>query len=479
MNEIDITKLPKELADGRNVIECNFVFALYKDPSLINEYKNVVNGEDIISADGMFYMGLLNNMINAGYETIDHMSVYSYLEGVPKIKKGFERRGGWSTVQEISNLIALDNMDKYYDDLCKSNLLIRLHEHNFPVIDEMEKFHEMSAEQVYDYYEYRLADISIGQIEKLRPVNLSDDYDEWINEWDKGGEVGYQIGSNMLNHLTLGVHKSNFMLHCAGIGFGKTTSAIAWYILPAVEAGENVVVIANEQNESSWRQMILSTVLFNKLDKMVKEFNRQKMLKGHYSSSQKADMQSAAEWLKAQKGRITFIETQDYSVGNMKKIVARYAKRGIGLFIIDTMKSMNDASERAWGEFSEVAKALFLQAKHDNVAIIATAQLSPEAMGKKYLDLTCVGRAKAIAETANTVVMFRPIGEKEKSKIKPYHWEDKVKVEDSLDPTKEYIMVFVPKNRYGATYPQIIMERNMNFNSYKDIGWYNEDYDAR
>lgn len=479
MTEIDIDKLPKELSEGRNIIECNFVFALYKDPSLIREYKNIVNGEDIISADGIFYMGLLTNMVNAGYETIDHMSVYSYLEGVPKIKKGFEKRGGWSTIQEISDLVSLNNMEKYYDDLCKSNLLIRLHQQNFPIIEELDKFHEMTAEQVYDYFEYKLADISIGQIEKLHPVNLSDNYQDWIEEWDKGGEVGYQIGSNMLNHLTLGVHKANFMLHCAGIGMGKTTSAISWYILPAIETGEDVVVIANEQGESSWRQMILSTVLFNKLDKPIKEFNRQKMLKGHYTDSQKEDMSNAAKWLANQKGRITFIETQDYSVVNMKKIVARYSKRGVGLFIIDTMKSMNDASERAWGEFSEVAKALFLQSKHDNVAIIATAQLSPEAMAKKYLDLTCVGRAKAIAETANTVVMFRPIGEKEKSKIRYYYWENKTKVEKALDADKDYIMVFVPKNRYGATYPQIIMERNMNFNSYKDIGWYNQDYDAR
>lgn len=480
-NDIDLADIPKQLRSNRDVIECNFVMSLYKDPSLMTEYKNIVNGEDVITMDGMFYMALIQNMINSGYTAIDNMSVYSYLETNPKMKKLYDKRGGWNEIQDIMDRIDIRNVSKYYDELIKNNLLIRLYNVGFPVIDEFDKLNEMSAEEVYDYFEYKLADISIGKIEKLHPVNLSAGYDDWISEWNKGGEVGYPINSKMMQYLTLGVHRANFMLHCAGIGIGKTTSAIAWYILPAIENGEHVVVIVNEQTESAWRQMVLATVLFNKLNHRIKGFDRQKMLKGHYTDEQIAGMKAAAQWLEEQSGQITFIETQDYGVANIKKIVTRFSKRGVGLFVVDTLKSMNDASERAWGELSEVAKALFLQAKHDNVAIIATAQLSPEALSRKYLDLTCVGRARAIAETANTVVMFRPITEKEKAKIKAYKWdkvgEKKIKQEVELDVDKEYIMVFIPKNRYGATTPQIIMERNMNFNSYKDIGWYNCDPD--
>jgi len=478
MTEIDIEKLPKELSDNRNVIECNFIMGLYKDPSLLFEYKNVVNGEDIISPDGMFYMSLLQNMVKAGYDTIDNLAVYSYLEKEPKIKKIYEQHGGWSEIQQMSGLVSLNNMDKYYDDLVKSNLMIRLDMAGFPILKDIEKFNEMNSEEVYDYFEYQLSNISIGKIKKIKPVNLSDGYKEFIEGWDKGGEIGFPISSKMLNYQTLGIHKSNLTLHLAGIGIGKSTSAIAWYVLPAIEQGENVVIVANEQDESSWRQMVLSTVLFNKLGRSIKNFDRHKMLKGGYSDEQIDDMHLAEEWLKKQKGKLVFIETQDYGVSNVRKIITRFAKRGVGLFLYDTLKPMNDASERSWGEFSEVAKELFLQAKRCKVAVIATAQLSPEGMARKYLDLTCVGKAKAIAETANTVIMFRPLTENEKSKIKPYTFKDKIKIELELDPNKDYIMVFYPKNRYGSTYPQIIMERNMNFNSYKDIGWYTCDYDT-
>ena len=161
----------------------------------------------------------------------------------------------------------------------------------------------------------------------------------------------------------------------------------------------------------------------------------------------------------------------------IKKVIKSQARKGVGLFIVDTLKPADDSSDRAWGEFSEIAKDLFLLSKKLDVAIIATCQLSPDAMSRRFLDLTCIGKSRQIAETANSVVMFRPLTKDEREKIHPYKWEDKIKRTVDLDANKEYIMVFTPKNRYGHVAPQIIMERNMNFNTYKDIGWYECEYD--
>ena len=76
--------------------------------------------------------------------------------------------------------------------------------------------------------------------------------------------------------------------------------------------------------------------------------------------------------------------------------------------------------------------------------------------------------------------MFRRLTKEEREKIKPYTFEKgdvRIKKTIELEADKEYIMVFTPKNRYGQTHPQIIMERNMAFNTYKDIGWYECTYD--
>lgn len=466
---------PKELLEKREVIECNFVFSLYKDMSLLADYNNIINGEDIITEDGQFYYGILKGLQKAGYSEADNMSIYSYLEDKKTLKDGWERRGGQSTFKELIDLSSTANIDAYYDELCKNNLLINLNKKGFDVISNLKKFKEMSSEEVYAYFEYQLSNIAIDKISKLSSEDLTTGYEYYINEWDKGESIGYKISSKMLNFQLLGVHKKNLLLHAAGIGQGKTSTAIAWYILPVIET-EDVCIIANEQSVSEWRQMILATVLFNKIGK-VEGFSRHKMMTGNFTEEHKEKMREAAQWLENQPGKIHFIETQNYDVASVKKIMSRFATLNCGLFVVDTLKPMDDSSERSWGEFSEVAKELFLQAKKLDVAVVATCQLSADAMSRRYLDLTCIGKSRAIAETASQVVMFRPLTAEEKEKVKPYNYEGKIKKIVELDKDKDYIMIFTPKNRFGQVTPQILMERNMNFNTYRDIGWIDCSYD--
>ena len=100
-------------------------------------------------------------------------------------------------------------------------------------------------------------------------------------------------------------------------------------------------------------------------------------------------------------------------------------------------------------------------------------------MARRFLDLSCIGKSRAIAETATSVVMFRTMTSEEKEKLKPYEWKNKTKCyTKELDKDKDYIIVFTPKNRYGATNPQVVMERNMDFNSYSQVGLVDIQFDG-
>lgn len=474
--------IPKELLEKRDVTECSFIFTLYKDPSLAEDYAKLKADEDFVTEDGKFYYNLLMAMRKAGYATMDNISIYGFLADKKAVSEQFEKRGGWAEIKNIIDLVSTDNIDAYYDDLMKSNLLIRLNEKGFPVISNLEKFASMSSENVYDFFDYELSSITLGKVEKIKEVNLSEGYDNWIAEWDEGNEVGFDIGLPMVNYRLLGLHKRNLTLHVGGIGQGKTTTAVAWYIIPNLMQGNDVTIIANEQGESEWRQMILSTVMFNKLPKDAKAqgMNRHKLMVGSFTSEQKEQMKRAAQWLEAQPGKVRFIEVQNYDSTSIKRIVAKRSRLGCSLFIVDTLKPMDETSDRAWAEFIETAKSLFLCAKKYEVALVATCQLSPDAMSRLYLDLTCIGKARGIAETASTVVMFRPLSENEKEKVKPWNFDrdnKKIKKTEDLDQNKDYIMLFTPKNRFGPVNPQLVIERNMDFNTYKEIGWYQCPFD--
>lgn len=129
--EIDIEKLPEKLKNDRQIIECNFILNLYKEPDRFDDFPNIKNGEDILTFDGVFYYGILENMLRSGYNEISDMSIHAYLENHEGLKKRYEETGGFKTIQEIMSLTDSGNLDKYYDDLVKSNFLIRLYKKGF------------------------------------------------------------------------------------------------------------------------------------------------------------------------------------------------------------------------------------------------------------------------------------------------------------------------------------------------------------
>lgn len=418
------------------------------------------------------------------YTTFDSAALHAFLADKPDLRIAYEQRGGYKEINEIKALLKQDNLHSYYDELVKNNMLINLYRKGFNVLSDIDKFKEMTSEEVYEYYDFQLNNICVGKVEKVRSENLSEGYEEYIDEWDKGVMKGFPIGYPLLNYRLAGVHKKNLLLHMAHIGNGKTTSSILFYILPAIEAGEDVCIIANEQGISEFRQMILASVVFNKIRYF--EMNRQRFIRGGFSQKDKEAMLAGAEWLKSQPGKITFIETADYSVGMVKKIIKKYSKLDYGLFIFDTLKPSVESNERAWAEFSEVAKELFMLAKKEDVAIVATAQLSAESMSRKFLDLSCIGKSKAIAETATQVVMFRSLTREEKEGgIAAYQFQKgsdgkymKERKEIALDPDKDYVVLFTPKNRFGDVNPQIIYERNMSFNTMNEVGFTEISFDG-
>ena len=468
---------PDKLIKKRATIECNFIFSLFKEPDLIGDYKNVVNGVDIITEDGMFYYGLAQNLDKAGYNVFDNISIYTFLNDKEILKNGFERRGGYKTITDITQLLNTENIDTYYDELSKNNVLLRLYDKKFPVLENLNKFDEMSSEEVYDYFDYQLNDTCIGKVEKTKVVNLSKGYDKFIKEWDSGAQMGYRIGYSLMNSRLAGVHKKNLLLHLAHVGKGKTTTSILFYLLPVIEDGENVLVLGNEQTESEWRSMILASVLFNKIRYF--GMTRSKFIKGEFSEEQNEYIYKAVDWLSEEgKGTISFVELQDYNFKRVKKLVKKYAKLGYGIVILDTLKPEQENSDKAWADFSEAAKGCFQVAKKEDIAFIATAQLSSDSISAKYLDLSCIGKARAIAETATQVVMFRFLFNDEKEKLKPYTYQkddtgkwSKVKVKHDLEADKSYIVCFTPKNRFGETNTQIVYEFNQQWNQLIEIGF--------
>ena len=42
----------------------------------MDDFKNIVNGTDVLTEDGMFYYGLAQQLYKAGYQAFDNFSLY-------------------------------------------------------------------------------------------------------------------------------------------------------------------------------------------------------------------------------------------------------------------------------------------------------------------------------------------------------------------------------------------------------------------
>lgn len=476
--------LPKKLTENRAIIEGNLIGCLWKEPDLYYDFNEINVNEDFMTEDGKFYYSLGLNMYKLGYKVFDETSVYTYLKDKSVIKNGFDNRGGYTQIKELIEIINIANVDIIYDEFMKYNVLARLHKQGFEVIDNLEKFKKMNSQQVYDFFDYHLNNAFIKKASgNIQISDITSDYDKYFDEWNDGANVGIKIGFPMLNYHFAGIHKKNMILHCAKSGEGKSSSSILFYILPAIKQGEKVVVIANEQDESSWRQMIVSSVISNELRNW--GFNRQKLTYGGFTEKDWQALNQAKDWLANYKGCIEFAHITDYGIKNIKKIIKKYSKLGYGLFIFDTMKPVNEADSKAWAVFTENSKELFQTAHKEDVALICTVQLSQATSSRKFLDSSCIAKSKAIAEVAGQIIMFRSVHNNEKANLKAFNYErdksgkyTKNKTYIDLKENEDYAIFFIDKNRYGRDNIQLIYRKNLDFNVWEELGYVAIDYDG-
>ena len=117
MINIDLKKYPEELIKGRDSAEATFVFCLWKQPDLYDDFQRVNANEDqtLKTDDGVFYFSLGRQMFNQGFKSFDNVTIYTFLEGKPTVKKHFDELGGYATVSELCSLVNPENVDAYYD----------------------------------------------------------------------------------------------------------------------------------------------------------------------------------------------------------------------------------------------------------------------------------------------------------------------------------------------------------------------------
>ena len=488
-NKNKVTAFEKEMIDtAKKVIEfktaaeANVVSILYKAPDKL--YDTNLTLEDFSENAWRVYFQILYDLILLEKKgVLDDITIALYLEKHPKLKAKYDEYGGYDTIQNAMTYIKVENFDGYVAELRKWKAVIQLCRKGFPVKERLSDYADMTEEDIYNEHEAYLNHIFANTSSEIKSYNVFDGMHDFVNEINNSVDVGMPFYNAEI--LTSEVGGFNLNGHIYGLGassgVGKSTMAFNWVVASAIDQGERVVMIINEEDERKMRKELLIWVANNIFKE---ELHKRTLRDGNFKEDTLKLLKKCADWIEEKKEEhiLTVIPLERYSVDTVIKIIKKYASAfGCRVFILDTLKeSFNAKTDEIYKSMMRDMVKLYDTVKPSakNVGLFVTYQLGKSSLKMRYLTNNEIGQAKSIVDVMSVnLEMRRPYedeyegGSKELTCYRLDGVNNKTKLPFKLKKENNPMITFVTKNRFGVTgVNQIISECDLSTNVCKDIG---------
>lgn len=477
MNKVDITK-------NRYSIEGNFVLSLYNNPSELYSDFPINPDTDLLTEDGKFYYNLGKNMVKKGIKTFDEISMTTFLNDYPEIKNQYEAKGGWKAISEYVEMLDVDNVEMYYNELSKNNLMIQLEKKGFNVSANINVLNQLNtADDVINFFDAQLNTIALKTTHDLKLETL--EYNEKdILRKQTGEQIGLQFGKScpLLNSFCNGIPRKGLTMLASYTNGGKTSFVFENIVLPLVEQKIKVCIISNEQDSIIFKDLLYLHVLTSQLDYW--NITRQKLKDLEFNNEDKIKFKEADKIVKEKyKPYILFERLYEYGMKNVRRTIKKLANQNFDLFIYDTFK-VDATTDVVWQSFLNDSKELFQISSKEGVAIITPVQIALSTKGKiRWLNESVLSNSKQISEIYEEIFMFRDIWRDEYSgmpqDIQTFNY---VKDENGMFNSKEYIksisadddnyykIFFHCKSRNGEVGRTVLYKFQSRFNKWEELG---------
>ena len=483
----------KEFVEPSFVHESLICGYLWSNPNLYQKYKShTVTKDTFTDNTWYFYFTLGFEMYHNGIRSFDDKTVYTYVVNRPKEvgKKSYidayNDFGGYETIQDLIEACEDDgdNDEYHFGEIQKYESLRKLQKDSLINVNDREliiKLCKLNLKQIQLYFQTKqkeaFAHVNSGEVVEH---DLASNLGEVIEVLNRGETMGMPLhDAPRLNRKIKGWKNGALYYLVLSSGVGKSSIAMEKFILGLFENQEKAILAINEESVTKWQQLLLATVS-NKI--LNKKINREKMYEGNFTPEMYQKLENAAKWAEDNgQGLIKTLELKKYRLEDILSRVELYRPKGFSKLIIDTFKPDRSTQDLArWEAFSNSAQELHDLIKEDNynVGTLATVQLK---IGKetRFLDLEATGKSMEIVEVASVVMMGRLMYDDEfegRYALNPYNYEKDftgtwVKTPYKLDKEKEYLILWLSKNRFGDETEQIIYEANYSINSFVEVAY--------
>ena len=482
--EQETFEVAKQVLDYKLAAEANVVSILYKNPEEL--YNVNLTIDDFSHNTWRVYFQIAHDIIIVEKKRVlDDIVIGLYLEQHLKLKAKYEEYGGYDTIQAATGYVQKENLEGYIAELRKWKTILELCRMGFPVKQRLSDYIDMTEEEIYNEHEAYLNHIFANSSAEVKSYNVFDDMFEFIDELNNSSEAGLPFNNAHLLTAETGGFNLNGNIYGlgAGSGVGKSTMAFNYLVPSAIEHGEKIVFIINEEDERKMRKELLIWVANNIFKE---ELHKRTIRDGNFDEETLNLLIKCAKWIdqKKEERLFTVIPLEHYSVNIAVKIIRKYASMGVRMFVLDTLKESCDAStDEIYKSMMRDMVTLYdtIKPSAKNVGLFVTYQLGKSALKMRHLTNNEIGQAKSIIDVMSVNLMMRRPFEDEyaggNKELKCYR-VDKIgknsvkEVAISLEKKDFPMITFITKNRFGTTGgKQIISYCDLSRNICYDRGY--------
>ena len=419
----DITRIPPHSVESEQSILGSIL--LDKD-AIITVAETITPSDFYKDAHRIIYESMM--ALNNKNEPIDMVTLTDELR-----KRGYlDDIGGVTYLTSLSTIVPTTSNVKYYADIVKEKSVLRQLIKASNDIINLGYGSGESAENVLDFAEKKIFDISQERTnDDFKPINqvLMDTYDMIESIYSNKSDVtGVTTGFKDLNKKINGLQRTDLILVAARPAMGKTAFALNLVQNAAIKGNASVAVFSLEMSKEQLAQRMIAAQSNVELKKM------------------KTGTLNDADWPRIisamavmSDAKIFIDDTPGIKINELRSKCRKLKmEQGLDLVMIDYLQLMESDSknESRQQEISKISRSLKILAKELDCPVVALSQLSraPEQRADHRPVLSDLRESGAIEQDAD-IVMFLYRDE--------YYHSDSEK--------KDLAEVIIAKNRHGET----------------------------
>ena len=506
--------MAEEISASNVQAELCFLGALMKNPDSFVNYGNFMRSKyDFSDSAVKFFYDSFETYYLTFSQTVDETKMNVFMSQNPERLSTYKQYKGWKTIQQYMNLADENDCKNYFDTVKKYSLVREYGRNGFPVekILAHKNFDKMTPNDIYRIIRTKADKIHTVINAGEEAVELTDNNTSQIDKYLEKPNFGLPFPWYMYNEFFLGMRETKLLFEGFLSNEGKTRKLVLLAAYVALVQDENFFLMSNEMDEEDLRSCLITTVINNKefqdlhgvvLEKPEKEIvlgvyhdrkgeiirrkiddfgiylesNEEYIKRVQSDSDEYWQVRKVTEWIDSpdRKGKVMFKDVgNDYSPEQIE-FELRKAKmvQNIKYYGYDTLKGYNTDD---WSQIKQFATRLKELTKELRMSGYAVFQLSDDTVFTDIFSLSSnnIANAKQIKHVADILNIGKKLSKDEYHKYQMVAENDNwgEPVTEDLDLKKQYFCIKPDKNRAGSKDKIMLFEIDLNFNTWKNIGY--------